>query len=171
MSFFQVPSTPFWGSVTCIFSAGERKGTASHQRLCRGFPASSPVPDLGAGYIPMPVCSFHGCLAAAALTTEPSLQHLPRTGQVGHNPGHIPSPPAPWSMSVGSVSSRGVVWQVETSCLAADKPVTGVVCSQCSGTGGRMLPGRGKEGLERIRDTRVAFTAGAVVVLFFCAEL
>lgn len=57
----------------------------------------------------------------------PSLRHLLGTGQVGHNPGHVPSPPAPWSMAVGSVSSRGVVWQVETSCMAANKPVTGMV--------------------------------------------
>lgn len=34
-----------------------------------------------------------------------------------------------------------------------------------------MLAGTGKEGLERIRDTHIALTAGAVVVLFFCARL
>lgn len=59
------------GFLPCIFSAVERKGTASHQRLGRGFPASPPVPGLGAGCIPKPVCSFRGCLEAAALTTEP----------------------------------------------------------------------------------------------------
>lgn len=64
MSYLQIPSTPFWDSVTWIFSAGERKGTASHQRLCRGFPASPPVPGLGAGCIPNPVlisCLSGGC--------------------------------------------------------------------------------------------------------------
>lgn len=130
MSFFKVLSTTFWDSVTWIFSAGAREGTASHQRLSRRFPASPPVPGLGAGCIPKPVCSFHGCLEAAVLTTEPgapSRQCLLGMGQARHNPGHVPSPPAPWSTAVGSVSSRGVVWQVETSCMAADSQVTGTV--------------------------------------------
>lgn len=130
MSFFKVPSTTFWDSVTWIFSAGAREGTASHQRLSRRFPASPPVPGLGAGCIPKPVCSFHGCLEAAALTTEPgapSHQCLLGMGQARHNSGHVPSLPAPWSTAVGSVSSRGVVWQVEISCMAADSQVTGTV--------------------------------------------
>lgn len=42
----------------------------------------------------------------------PSLQHLLGMGQAGHDPRHVPSPPAPWRMAVSSVSSRGVVWQL-----------------------------------------------------------
>lgn len=46
----------------------------------------------------------------------PSLQHLLGMGRAGHNPGRIPSLPAPWSMAVHLVSSRAVVWQLVHGC-------------------------------------------------------
>lgn len=169
---FQVPSTPFWDSVTWIFSAGERKGTASHQRLCRGFPARSPVSGLGAGCIAKPVGSFPGCLEAAALTTEPGAP-IPAApagdGEGWAQPRSYPftSCPMEYGCALGVVQGSGMA-----ACAWLQTSKWQTWCgSQCTGTGGRMLPRRGEEGLERIRDTCIALAAGTVVVLFFCAGL
>lgn len=101
MSFFKVPSTMFWDSVTWIFSAGAREGTASHQRLSRRFPASPPVPGLGAGCIPKPVCSFHGCLEAAALTTEPGAPSRQCLLEMGQQPRPCPLTSCPMEHGCG----------------------------------------------------------------------
>lgn len=95
----------------------------------RGQP---PIRGCAGGFQQVPQCQVWGLAVLPSLCARfvalwrlllspqsqvlPIPQHPLGMGQARHDPRHIPSPPAPWSMAVGSVSSKGVVWQLVHGC-------------------------------------------------------